>query len=346
MATHEQASDEILQFLETLQADRSCLPDVVMDYWQNVIDICGSVNPDWGRAESLCNQMTSILIGLRKGHRDLRQVDKAQGLVSILLGAICLGRRDLPAARSHFEKGGQYLHSWQEKDCESLAYLGEAFAHREEKNWPEALTMLQKALYAISELPFRDQSKHTRRLKRRVEQEIGYITMASRQATTQIPIVSDIAAGLGVIAEENIKGYLLLDDNHRNGATFGVEVVGESMKDEGILPGGIALIRKQEEVEIGEIVAAVITTKAGDEGVLKIYRYHQREGTRRHALLESSNPLSEDLVVIPSGANVDAIKALYTKAKQRGKIRNPIRYCEDAQLTIGGKYVGFVRKHP
>jgi SOS-response transcriptional repressor LexA len=346
MTTHQQASDEVFQFLEALQADRLCLPDVAMDYWQNVIDICGSADPDWDRAESVCDHITSILIGLRNGDRDFRQMDKAQGLVSILLGAICLGRRDLPAARSHFEKGVQHLHSWQEKDCESLAYLGEAFTHREEKNWPEALTMLQKALDAISKLPFRDQSKNTRRLQRRIEREIAYITAASIRDTTQIPIVNDIAAGLGVIVDENIVDHLSLDDNHRNGANFGVRVVGDSMKDEGILPGGIALIRKQEEVEIGEIVAAVITTKAGDEGVLKIYRYHQREGTRRHALLESSNPLSEDLVVIPSGANVDAIKALYTKAKQRGKIRNPIKYYEDAQLTIGGKYVGFVRKYP
>jgi SOS-response transcriptional repressor LexA len=343
MAMHEQASDEILQFLETLQADRSCLPDVVMDYWQNVIDICGSADPDWGRAESLCDQMTRILIGLRNGHRDVRQVDKAQGLVSILLGAICLGRRDLPAARSHFEKGVQHLRSWQEKDCESLAYLGEAFAHREEKNWPEASTMLQEALEANSKLPFRDQSKHTRRLKRRVEREIGYITMASRQATTHIPIVSNIAAGLGVIAEENIKGYLLLDDNHRNGATFGVKVVGDSMKEDGILEGDIVLIRKQEEVEIGEIAAAVIITDEENKGVLKRYRYCQKQGNLQHVLLESSNPHSEDLVVIPSGTDVDEIKAFYTSVRKRAKILNPLEYYENAQLKIAGKYVGLVR---
>ncbi|MEJ2554809.1 MAG: S24 family peptidase [Anaerolineae bacterium] len=343
MATHEQASDEILQFLENLQADRSCLPDVVMEYWRNVIDICGSANPDWDRAESLCDHMKSTLIGLRNGDGDLRQMDKAQGLVSILLGAICLGRRDLPAAHSHFENGGQYLHSWQEKDCEGLAYLGRAFTHREEKNWPEALTMLQKALDANSKLPFRDQSKHTRRLKRRVEREIGCITMASKQNTTQIPIVDDIAAGLGVIVEENIEEYLLLDDNHRNGATFGVKVVGDSMKDDGILPGDIVLIREQKDAEIGEIIAVLITTKAGNEGVLKIYRYHQKHGELQHVLLESSNPHSEDLVVIPSGANVDSIRALYTSARQRAKILNPLEYYEDAQLKIAGKYVGLVR---
>jgi SOS-response transcriptional repressor LexA len=343
MAMHEQASDEILQFLETLQADRSCLPDVVMDCWQNVIDICGSASPDWGRAESLCDHMTSILIGLRNGHRDVRQVDKAQGLVSILLGAICLGRKDLPAARSHFEKGVQHLRSWQEKDCESLAYLGQAFTHREEKDWPKASTMLQESLEANSKLPFHDQSKHTRRLKRRVEREIGYITMASRQATTHIPIVNDIAAGSGVIVDENIKDYLLLDDNHRNGATFGVKVEGDSMKDDGILPGDIALIREQKDAEIGEIIAAVITTKAGEEGVLKIYRYHQKQGELQHVLLESSNPHSKDLVVVPSGANVDSIKAFYTSARQRAKILNPLEYYEDAQLEIAGKYVGLVR---
>ena len=60
-------------------------------------------------------------------------------------------------------------------------------------------------------------------------------------------------------------------------------------------------------------------------------------------MLESSNPLSEHLVVIPSGADIDAIKAVYTKAGPSGKMRNPTEYYEEAKLAIAGKYVGLVR---
>jgi SOS-response transcriptional repressor LexA len=169
--------------------------------------------------------------------------------------------------------------------------------------------------------------------------------LPSPESILEIPIVSDIAAGIGRIAEENIEERLFLDEDHCNRANFGVRVVGDSMNGHGIFPGDIALIRiRREDVEIGQVVAAVITTEMESEGVLKIFRHHERQGNLRHAWLESCNSLSEDLVVIPSGADVDAIKAHYSEAKQAGKISKTIRYYENAKLTIVGEYVGLVRR--
>ncbi|GIK41368.1 MAG: hypothetical protein BroJett011_52010 [Chloroflexota bacterium] len=163
----------------------------------------------------------------------------------------------------------------------------------------------------------------------------------------QIPVVSDIAAGMGVIAEENIVEYLLLDDSHRNGADFGARVVGNSMMERGIFPGDIALIRQQPTVSNGEIAAVVIMTpKIEALGVLKRYFvvYKNRKDLA-HWLLESSNSSSEHLVVIPSGADVEAIRDFYTKKIKAGKLLNPIEFYEDAEITIAGKYVGLVRKN-
>ncbi len=153
-----------------------------------------------------------------------------------------------------------------------------------------------------------------------------------------IPIVSSIAAGLGVIPEENIEDYLYLDEDHCNGADFGIRVDGDSMKDAGILNGDIALIRQQPLVEMREIAAIVIETLAGSEGVLKRYHFYEKQANMRHWYLESSNPASEHLVVIPRGADVPAIQALYA-----GRIHK-LKYYMDAELIIAGKYVGLVRE--
>ncbi len=265
----------------------------------------------------------------------------------LLVASIYLSKgTGLREAEKHYSHSKDEFHLKQWSHLESLAHLGLAITRRRLKKYEGAIIACKSAQDSIQHKSI-PSSIDTKKLSEAINKERlkihNLLSQECASAVTRIPIVSDIAAGLGRIAEENIEECLYLNDDERKGADFGVKVVGDSMKNDGILPGGIALVRKQEEVEIGEIVAAVITTKAGDEGVLKIYRYHQREGTQRHAVLESSNPLSEDLVVIPSGANVDAIKALYAKAKQRGKIRNPIKYYENAELAIAGKYVGLVR---
>jgi SOS-response transcriptional repressor LexA len=362
MATSEQASRKILQLLESLLGEQTGLPDAIVHYWQRVIKTLTTEKPNWNEARNCCEHITMILAKLRGDDRNVMRIDKAEGLVSILLGAIYLGGENYRDAIDHFERGARHLHRWRDGDLESLAYFGRLLTHKEEKNWPGVLEAAQKALDAIHDLPLRHRSKPMKSLQGRIEQEIFLATEASikdakrtppgasskpsqppHPQLTKIPIVTDIAAGLGRIADENIEDYLLLSDNYRNRADFGVKVIGDSMQGHGILPGDIALIRKQEEVEIGEIIAAVITTKAGNEGVLKTYRYHQKQGELQHVLLESSNPQSEDLVVIPSGADVDAIKTLYMSARQRGKIRNLVEYYVDAQLRIVGKYVGLVR---
>jgi SOS-response transcriptional repressor LexA len=161
----------------------------------------------------------------------------------------------------------------------------------------------------------------------------------------RIPLVSDIAAGLGVIAEENTEKYLVLDDTFRGVADFGVRVVGDSMIGDGILPGDIALIRQQPRVEMGEIAAVVIITPTVSEGVLKKYHlaYAERSDLA-HWFLASSNPTSAHIVAIPSGADVAGIRALYDEAIRSGTMRRVISYYADAELAIAGKYIGVLRK--
>ncbi|MDR0638460.1 MAG: transcriptional repressor LexA [Spirochaetaceae bacterium] len=90
-----------------------------------------------------------------------------------------------------------------------------------------------------------------------------------------IPIVGDIAAGMPIMSEENIDGWLRLSESMlKKGAVyFAMRVHGESMIGAGILSGDLALIEKKDYADNGEIVVADI----GEKFTLKrFFREHSR----------------------------------------------------------------------
>lgn len=84
----------------------------------------------------------------------------------------------------------------------------------------------------------------------------------------RIPILGRISAGLPLYAEEHIEGYTLTDLN--GGAEyFALRVHGDSMNALRINEGDILIIRRQEEVEQGEI--AVVLVDNEDATVKRFY---------------------------------------------------------------------------
>ena len=80
---------------------------------------------------------------------------------------------------------------------------------------------------------------------------------------TVIPVVGSIAAGNPILAEENITSYLPLPEEIvGSGDLFMLKVVGDSMRDAGILNGDWVVIRTQKVAEQGEFVAAMIEGEA------------------------------------------------------------------------------------
>lgn len=362
MTSYEKSAREIVQLLEELSGVSPDLPDSIREYWKEILKTCTEVKPEWNEAKAFCNQVVTILNRLRGGDADFRQIDRAQGKVSILLGSIHLSQREWQDAAYFFEQGARRLRYWDDTVFESLSYLGKALTLKEETKWSEALETAQKALNSIYTLAIPSKSTSSKRLQERIEQEIKAITRASIEETKQktpfdsrpikpkppepIPIVSSIAAGLGVITEDSVEDYLFLNDYYRNNADFGVRVVGNSMTGDGVFSGDIALISQQPTVKNGEIAAIVITTPEIEGlGVLKrYYVVHGNRKDRAHWLLESSNPASEHLVVMPSGAKIEAVQNLYAQRIETNKISNPIKTYKDAELTIAGKFVGLVRR--
>ena len=101
---------------------------------------------------------------------------------------------------------------------------------------------------------------------------------------TTIPLVGSIACGTPITAEENIEARIGIPAAWR--ADFALTCHGDSMAPK-ICDGDIVCIRKQQEVENGEIAAVRI----GEEATLK--RFYRQGDT---VLLQAENPTFTTLV--------------------------------------------------
>jgi repressor LexA len=74
-----------------------------------------------------------------------------------------------------------------------------------------------------------------------------------------VPLVGDVAAGTGVLAQENIEElYPLPEDFTGTGSLFMLSVRGDSMIDDGIVDGDFVVVRQQPDAENGDTVVAGI----------------------------------------------------------------------------------------
>lgn len=97
----------------------------------------------------------------------------------------------------------------------------------------------------------------------------------------KIPIIGSVKCGPNGLAFEDIEGYVNVDDD-LTGEIFALRCKGDSMKFEDIKDGDIAIVRRQDDVECGELAVVIIN---GDEGTLKKVR--KFEGG---IILEAANP--------------------------------------------------------
>ncbi|MCL1878585.1 MAG: transcriptional repressor LexA [Defluviitaleaceae bacterium] len=78
-----------------------------------------------------------------------------------------------------------------------------------------------------------------------------------------VPIVGRVAAGVPILAEENIEDTFPIPiDYVKNDTCFMLHVKGDSMTDEGILDGDLVLVRQQQDASDGDIVIALIEDSA------------------------------------------------------------------------------------
>jgi repressor LexA len=111
---------------------------------------------------------------------------------------------------------------------------------------------------------------------------------ATRQAVTPVPRVGRIAAGSPILADELIEEVIPLPRQLvGEGELIVLTVVGDSMIDAAIADGDWVVVRRESDIENGDIVAAMIEsdTSADREATVKTFR--KRDG---HVWLIPHNP--------------------------------------------------------
>jgi repressor LexA len=112
-----------------------------------------------------------------------------------------------------------------------------------------------------------------------------------------IPVVGDVAAGLGVLAIEAVEDTIPLPTSLvGNGKLFMLKVRGDSMVEAGILDGDYVVVRSQKTAENGEVVVAGIP---GEEATVKTYSL--KNGT---IILSPANPTMHPIVLKPDDVTI------------------------------------------
>lgn len=115
----------------------------------------------------------------------------------------------------------------------------------------------------------------------------------------QIPILGRISAGLPLYADEHIEGYTLTDLNS-GGEYFALRVHGDSMNAIGINEGYLIVVRKQDEVEQGEVAVVLV-----DEEDATVKRFYSSDTT---------------VTLMPQSTNPEHKPQMYDLSKTRIKV--------------------------
>lgn len=106
-----------------------------------------------------------------------------------------------------------------------------------------------------------------------------------------VPLAGTVAAGSPIEPIEQSESVEIPPSMLKGETVFALRVKGDSMKDEGILPGDLVIVRKQETARNGQTVVAMVNREA----TIKIY---VKQDT--HIELRPANVTMAPIVVKPS----------------------------------------------
>jgi repressor LexA len=102
-----------------------------------------------------------------------------------------------------------------------------------------------------------------------------------------LPLVGQVAAGVPILAEENIEEYVPVPGlAGGDEGEFMLNVKGDSMKNVGIMDGDVVVVRRQETASDGEIIVALV----GEDSTVK--RFFKEED---HVRLQPENETMEPI---------------------------------------------------
>ncbi len=125
---------------------------------------------------------------------------------------------------------------------------------------------------------------------RRIPGVVSVVLNQLRQKTS-IPMAGLVAAGSPIEPVPQSELVEVPPSMLRGGNSFALKIKGESMKDEGILPGDLVVVRKQSTAQNGQTVVALVNGEA------TIKTYVKKDA---HIELHPANEMMQPIVVRPS----------------------------------------------
>ena len=120
-----------------------------------------------------------------------------------------------------------------------------------------------------------------------MQEDQTYEEMTSNDDIINVPIIGNVAAGIPILAEENVEDtYPLPSSFVGTKECFMLNVKGESMKDAGILDGDMVIVKKQNTAQNHDMVVAMIE----NEATVKTF-YREKDRIR----LQPQNPAFEPI---------------------------------------------------
>ena len=116
---------------------------------------------------------------------------------------------------------------------------------------------------------------------------------AERTDVVDVPIVGRVAAGMPILAEQNIEGSFPMPAQFiGRGTSFMLTVHGDSMIEAGIMDGDYILVQEQKTANNGDIVVAMIEGEFDAESTVKTF--YKENG---HIRLQPQNSSMDPIIV-------------------------------------------------
>lgn len=111
----------------------------------------------------------------------------------------------------------------------------------------------------------------------------------TRRETVNVPIVGTVAAGVPILARQNIENYFPIPSEFMpNTQSFMLRVKGDSMVNIGINSGDLVLVEQQNNARNGDVVVALV----GDSATVKTF--YKEKG---HVRLQPENDTMDPIII-------------------------------------------------
>jgi len=102
---------------------------------------------------------------------------------------------------------------------------------------------------------------------------------AGGRGLAQVPLVGQVAAGVPILADQHIEEVFPLPRQLvGDGELIMLRVVGDSMIDAAITDGDWVVVRRESDIENGDIVAAMIESDTSADGEATVKTFKKRDG--------------------------------------------------------------------